>query len=216
MASAPRARRLLNDLTLLAGPTYCVWGMEKPKDYYQLLGVPRDASLTAIKRAFRRLARQYRPERPAPGGTDAIAELQAAYETLTDAERRRRYDDELRGREPLESPTWSFVRRTPVGDLRRPFTPSILAGDIVLRPAEAAAGCVVSLDVPVTATCDGCEGTGGVLLDCDRCLGEGKVSRRLPVPVHIPPGVREGAVFQVRTDDPAVPSILLTVHLRRA
>jgi hypothetical protein len=35
------------------------------------------------------------------------------------------------------------------------------------------------------------------------------------VPVHVPAGLRDGAVFQVRTDDPAVPSILLTVHLRR-
>jgi hypothetical protein len=37
----------------------------------------------------------------------------------------------------------------------------------------------------------------------------------LPVPVHVPAGLREGSVFQVRTDDPAVPTILLTVHLRR-
>jgi molecular chaperone DnaJ len=177
--------------------------------------VPRDASLTAIKQAFRRLARRHRPERTGPGAADAIAELRAAYETLTDAERRRRYDDELRGVEPHEAPAWSSVHRTAVGDLRRPFTPSSLAGDIVLRPAEAAAGGVVSLDVPVTASCDGCGGTGGALFDCDRCQGEGKVARRLPVPVHIPPGVRDGAVFQVRTDDPAVPSILLTVHLRR-
>jgi hypothetical protein len=34
------------------------------------------------------------------------------------------------------------------------------------------------------------------------------------VPVRIPPGVRDGHVFQVTTDDPAVPSILLTVHIR--
>ena len=56
----------------------------------------------------------------------------------------------------------------------------------------------------------------GFGFDCGRCQGEGKVGRRLPVPVHVPPGLRDGAVFQVRTDDPAVPSILLTVHLRRA
>ena len=41
-------------------------GMEKPKDYYQLLGVPRDASLSAIRRAFQRLARRYEPERATP------------------------------------------------------------------------------------------------------------------------------------------------------
>jgi DnaJ-class molecular chaperone len=67
----------------------------------------------------------------------------------------------------------------------------------------------------VTATCEACGGTGGHGLDCDRCLGEGKIARRLPVPVSIPAGVRDGEVFQVRTDDPAVPSLVLTVHLRR-
>jgi molecular chaperone DnaJ len=188
--------------------------MEKPKDYYQVLGVPRDASLTAIKRAFRRLARRFHPGR-AEGATDAFAELQAAYETLADAERRRRYDDELGGvdRPAIE---WSFVRRPAAGDLRRPFAPASLAAEILLRPEELAAGTVLSLDVPVTATCDGCGGTGGSFFDCDRCQGEGKVARRLPVPVHVPAGLRDGAVFQVRTDDPAVPSILLTVHLRHA
>jgi DnaJ-class molecular chaperone len=74
---------------------------------------------------------------------------------------------------------------------------------------------VLSLDVPVTATCEACGGTGGSVFDCERCQGEGKVARRLPVPVHVPPGLRDGTVFQVRTDDPAVPSILLTVHVHR-
>jgi molecular chaperone DnaJ len=186
--------------------------MEKPKDYYQLLGVPRDASLTVIRRAFRRLARRVEPERAA----DAYAELQAAYETLSDAERRRRYDDELGGADRMAGPLeWSFTRRPAAGDLRRPLAPTSLAAEIVLRPEEAAAGTVLSLDVPVTSACDACSGTGGSLFDCDRCAGEGRVVRRLPVPVHVPPGLREGSVFQVRTDEPAVPTILLTVHLRR-
>ena len=188
--------------------------MEKPKDYYQLLGVPRDASLTAIKRAFKRLARRFDPGR-VQEATDAIAELQAAYETLSDAERRRSYDDELGGADRSAAVDWAFVRRPAAGDLRRPFAPTSLAAEILLWPQEAAAGTVVSLDVPVTATCDACGGTGGSVFDCGRCQGEGKVARRLPVPVHVPAGLREGAVVQVRTDDPAVPSILLTVHLRR-
>jgi DnaJ-class molecular chaperone len=187
--------------------------MEKPKDYYQLLGVPRNASLTAIKRAFKRLVRRYEPGK-AEIATGSFAELQAAYETLTDAERRRRYDDELGG-EGRPGLDWSFVRRPAAGDLRRPFAPASLAAEILLKPEEVAAGTVLSLDVPVTATCDGCGGTGGTVFDCDRCQGEGKVARRLPVPVHVPAGLRDGAVFQVRTDDPAVPSILLTVHVRR-
>jgi DnaJ-class molecular chaperone len=187
--------------------------MDKPKDYYQLLGVPRDASVTTIKRAFKRLARRFDAERAQPAADD-FAELQAAYETLTDAERRRRYDDTLGGDERAALTEWAFVRRPAAGDLRRPFAPASLTAEIVLRPEEAAAGTLLSLDVPVTATCDECGGTGGSMFDCGRCQGEGKVARRLPVPVHVPAGLREGAVFQVRTDDPAVPSILLTVHLR--
>ena len=188
--------------------------MDKPKDYYQLLGVPRDASVTSIKRAFRRLARRFDTAR-VEEATDAFAELQAAFETLTDAERRRRYDDTLGGDDRTALADWSIVRRPAAGDLRRPFFPASLTAEIVLRPDEAAAGTLLSLDVPVTANCDECGGTGGSLFDCGRCMGEGKVARRLPVPVHVPAGLREGAVFQVRTDDPAVPSILLTVHLRR-
>ncbi len=185
--------------------------MEKPKDYYQLLGVSRDATLTAIKRAFRRLARHYRPS-PVEGTPSAFAELQAAYETLTDVERRRRYDEQLGG--PRPSPgDWSQLRRSAAGDLRRPFTPASLAAEVVLDVAAAAAGTTLSLDIPVTAVCEACDGTGGSLLDCDECRGEGKVSRRLPIPVHVPPRTPDGAVFEVRTDDPVVPSILLTVHL---
>jgi molecular chaperone DnaJ len=187
--------------------------MDKPKDYYQLLGVPRDASMTAIKRAFRRLTRDRRRVGGPPEGFD---ELKVAYETLTDAARRQSYDLLLRGEERSGPVGWSSIRRPVASDLRRPFHPASLTGEIVLDAGEAAAGGVLSLDVPVTSSCEACGGTGGPFFDCARCFGEGKVGRRLPVPVQIPPGVRDGEVFQVRTDDPAVPSLVLTVHLRRA
>jgi molecular chaperone DnaJ len=186
--------------------------MEKRKDYYQLLGVPRNATLAAIRRAYRRLSRRADPGR----ASDDFAELQAAWETLSDAERRRRYDDALGGTErPAEAIEWSFARRPAVFDLRRPLLPAILSAEIVLRPEDAAAGTVVSLDLPVTTACESCSGTGGTLFDCAGCGGEGHTVRRMPIPVHVPPGLREGSVFQVRTDQPSVPSILLTVHLRR-
>jgi DnaJ-class molecular chaperone len=188
--------------------------MDKPKDFYEILGVPRDASLTAIKKAFRRLARRLDPAK-VDDASDSLAELQAAYETLSDAERRSRYDDELGGSERRPAVDWSFVRRPAAGDLRRPFAPASLTAEILLDPAQAAGGAVLSLDVPVTADCQACGGTGGRVFDCELCHGDGKIARRLPVPVHVPAGLREGTVFQVRTDDPAVPSILLTVHVRR-
>jgi DnaJ-class molecular chaperone len=188
--------------------------MEKPKDYYVILGVSRDASTATIKRAYRRLARRLHPDM-APDSSAEARDLQAAYETLADAERRRRYDESLGRMEDRFSPlSWSFLRSPAAGDLRRPVRPGTLSGEILLTPREAAAGGVLPLDVPLLTTCPSCEGTGGFVFDCGRCDGEGKVERRFPVPVRIPPGVREGTVFQVAADEPGVLSILLTVHIR--
>jgi DnaJ-class molecular chaperone len=190
--------------------------MDKPKDYYLILGVSRDASTATIRRAYRRLAKKYHPDLDARRMPDEFQELQAAYETLADAERRRRYDETLRqGEDQYQSLSWSFVRSPAAGDLRRPTRPGSLSGEILLTPREAAQGGVISLDVPISSTCPSCEGTGGFVFDCGRCGGEGKVERRFPVPLRIPPRVSEGTVFQVAVDDPAVLSILLTVHIRQ-
>jgi DnaJ-class molecular chaperone len=188
--------------------------MEKRKDFYLLLGVSRDATAEAIRRAYRRLAREYHPDTARHPAPEKFQELKTAFETLYDAELRRRYDEDLVRAERMGPLSWSFVRSPAVGDLRRPILPASLSGEILLTPEEAAVGGVLPLEVPLPTTCDACEGTGGFVFDCERCDGEGKVERRLPVPLRIPPGVREGTVFQVVTDEPAVRSVLLTVHLR--
>jgi molecular chaperone DnaJ len=191
--------------------------MEKRKDFYGILGVPRDASTSTIKRAYRRLAKKLHPDAGAHDAAEAFQDLQTAYETLTDAERRQRYDQGLtqseRNRwEPL---AWSFLRTPAAGHLKRPTQPGSLSGEILLSVREAAAGGVLPLDVPLSITCPSCDGTGGFVFDCDRCGGDGQIERRLPVPLRLPPGVRDGTVFQVVLDDPSVVSILLTIHIRR-
>jgi molecular chaperone DnaJ len=189
--------------------------MEKPKDYYRILGVSRDASTAAIKRAYRRLAKQFHPDLGMEATTEAFRDVQAAYEILADAEQRRRYDETLgRVEDRFSHLSWSFVRSPAAGDLRRPVRPGSLSGEILLTPKEATAGGVLPLDVPLLTTCPSCEGTGGFVFDCMRCDGEGKVERRFPVPLRIPAGVREGTVFQVAVDEPGVLSVLLTVHIR--
>ena len=189
--------------------------MDKRKDYYVILGVPRSASVATIRRAYRRLAKQLHPDIGPSSSLEAFRELQAAYETLSDVDRRRRYDEALGQVEKSFEPiSWSFVRSPVSGDLRRPMQPDSLSGEILLSPLEAAAGGLLPLEVPLLTTCPTCDGTGGFVFDCGRCRGEGKVERRLPVPVRIPAGIRDGTVFQVAVDDRSVMSIVLTVHVR--
>ena len=63
------------------------------KDYYALLGVDSDATVEQIKKAYRKLAKQYHPDvNSSPDAADRFREVTEAYDTLTDPDRRRRYD----------------------------------------------------------------------------------------------------------------------------
>lgn len=184
--------------------------MEKRKDYYEILGVTRDASTAAIKRAYRRLSGK---ADPVVREADELQAVRVAYETLADRERRRRYDESLRAERSFGPLAWSFVRTPAAGELRRPVQRSTLSGEILLTPVEAAAGGTLPIEMPVGMSCPACEGTGGNVFDCGRCNGDGTVERRYPVAVRIPAGTRDGAVFQVAVDEPSVVSVLLTVHI---
>jgi len=62
-------------------------------DYYAVLGLDRNASPEDIKRAFRRLAMQYHPDRhKEPGAEDRFKEINQAYEVLSDPDKRAAYD----------------------------------------------------------------------------------------------------------------------------
>lgn len=60
------------------------------KDYYDILGVKRDASADDIKKAFRKLARKHHPD--AGGSEEKFKEINEAYEVLSDADKRKQYD----------------------------------------------------------------------------------------------------------------------------
>src|SRR5579884_1217979 len=65
-----------------------------PRDYYEVLGVPRNASEADIKKAYRKLARENHPDRN-PGDKQAEArfkEVQEAYDVLSDKTKRSQYD----------------------------------------------------------------------------------------------------------------------------
>ncbi|VIO99828.1 DnaJ protein, putative [Brugia malayi] len=63
------------------------------RDYYEVLGVKRDASTAQIKKAFRNLALKYHPDRNSdPNAHEKFREIAAAYEILADEQKRRNYD----------------------------------------------------------------------------------------------------------------------------
>lgn len=81
------------------------------KDYYQVLGVPRDASADQIKQAYRRLARKYHPDvSKEPDAAKRMSEINEANAVLSDSERRAAYDDVGRyrhaGEEFRPPPDW--------------------------------------------------------------------------------------------------------------
>ncbi|HJZ07628.1 MAG TPA: DnaJ domain-containing protein, partial [Trebonia sp.] len=63
------------------------------EDFYQILGVARDASQDEIQRAYRKLARAYHPDvNPDPGAEDRFKDISEAYDVLSDPGTRSRYD----------------------------------------------------------------------------------------------------------------------------
>ena len=84
--------------------------MAEKRDYYEVLGVDKNADEAALKKAFRQLAKKYHPDMN-PGDKDAeqkFKEIQEAYAVLSDAEKRRQYDLLTDPQEPaaLIFPAW--------------------------------------------------------------------------------------------------------------
>jgi curved DNA-binding protein len=86
------------------------------RDYYETLGVPRDASTEDIRKAYRKLARENHPDvNKDPGADDRFKEISEAYEVLRDPDKRKRYDqlgaNWKAGQDVSGAPGWEEVFR---------------------------------------------------------------------------------------------------------
>lgn len=163
-------------------------------DYYELLGVPRDATGEEIKRAYRKLARELHPDvNPDPTTQEHFKEVTAAYEVLSDPEKRQMYD---LGGDPRGGAGAGFggAGGFGFGDIMDAFfggnaaqqgprqrvrrgQDALIALDLDLE--EAAFGTVKDLNVDTAILCRGCEGHGTAPnteeVTCTMCRGRGQI-----------------------------------------
>jgi molecular chaperone DnaJ len=171
-----------------------------PRDYYDVLGVSRDADDGEIKRSFRRLARELHPDVNShdPHAEEKFKEAAEAYEVLSDRERRATYD--RYGHDGLRSGGYApnFEGFGSVADIFEAFFGSgfggafggggraagpMQGGDIAVSAeidlAQAAHGASVDVAYEAIATCEHCRGNGaepGTPIEtCERCGGTGQL-----------------------------------------
>jgi molecular chaperone DnaJ len=168
--------------------------------YYEVLGVAPAASESEIKAAYRRLAREFHPDSGHPGDVSRFREVQEAYETLSDVEKRRRYDSAWSRELPV---SWTGGFEEPLAPFREVYlqvrreAPAQL--DVVLTGREAARGGEVILEIASDVDCPECGGTGfGFYGWCPVCRGEGLVRTREQVRFRIPKGADSGDVVLAR------------------
>ncbi len=170
------------------------------RDYYEVLGVPKNASQAELKKAYRRLAMKYHPDRN-PGDEKAevqFKEAKEAYEILNDEHKRAAYDQF--GHAGVEGGPggpggfggggggFGDIFESVFGDVfgggagggrSRVYRGADLRYDLSLTLEEAVAGTEVKIRIPTQITCHVCNGTGAKAgsrpLTCGTCGGAGQV-----------------------------------------
>ena len=168
------------------------------RDYYEILGIPRNATIDDIKKAYRRLALQHHPDKNPndPEAEEKFKEAAEAYGVLSDDDKRARYDryghqglGGATGFDPNQFADFGDI----LGDLfgfgdffgasrRRPTRPARgndLRYDLMLSFEDAVFGKEVQIDVPRIVTCATCSGSGAKPgtepVTCSGCGGRGQI-----------------------------------------
>lgn len=169
------------------------------RDYYEVLGVSRSATEDEIKKAFRRLAKQYHPDANKEQGAEArFIEINEAYEVLSDPQKRNAYD--RFGHAGVSNGTGAAGFSADFGfssinDLFETFFASTTASqrrsgsqrgadlryDLTITFEEAVFGCQKDIELPRWENCSTCHGSGAApgtsTARCSACQGTGEIRR---------------------------------------
>ena len=174
-------------------------GKVKERDYYEVLGVSKNATNDELKKAYRKLALKYHPDKNSgdKNAEQRFKEAANAYDVLSDPKKREMYD--LRGSAGLDDMGFHgfesnadifsnfedifgdiFGKRS-YRDRSRPQKGSDLRHDITISFTDAALGSEKQLRFAKSDTCGACKGTGaknGAPTVCHQCNGTGHISRQ--------------------------------------
>jgi len=170
--------------------------MAQKRDYYEVLGIPRDAGAGEVKKAFRRLAFEYHPDHNRDDGAEAkFKEINEAFEVLSDPDKRARYDQFGhvdgngffgRGFEGFDFGGFGDIFDTFFSGMtyttrNAPQRGTDLHCEEPLSLEEATFGRDTEIEITRTELCTNCRGTGAKPgsqpVRCSDCNGTGQVRR---------------------------------------
>jgi molecular chaperone DnaJ len=176
-------------------------------DYYEALGVSKDATKTEIKKAYKKLAKKYHPDiNKESGASDKFKEINEAASVLGDDQKRAQYDQY--GKAGPQSSGFNyqdfggfnnFGADFDFGDIfdmffgggarqgsRRNYRGSDLRFDITLELEDVADNVEKTIKIPRLDTCEKCDGTGAKsgsdIVSCQTCNGSGRVTKTRRTP----------------------------------
>lgn len=152
-------------------------------NYYEILGVSKDATQDEIKKVYRKLAVQYHPDKN-PDGADKFKEISEAYNIIGDEQKRREYDAKLSnpfmGRNQYNDSMFEDMINQMFGNRgfnQQPKRPEKII-DVQIGVIDSYKGISKTISYNKKVNCTDCNGSSGEKTSCTACQGQGYLSQR--------------------------------------